>query len=1211
MKKIYALVLGLVLSSSALAQYCVTGVGPSFTGDTNVEGVALNGETMNINYTGCPGVAGVEDQTSQVADVIAGNSYTVDVTWGTCGGSYSNACEVWIDFDGSQSFEPSESVGTLTWAGGTGNLQSYGFTVPVLALNGTHRMRVMSRESGALPLDPCGAYDWGSVTDFSITITGGSSCGPATALSVSNVQSTSADLSWTQDGGSVTDNVEWGFPGFTPGTGAEQGSATGVSGGTTSATGLLSATNYEYYVQTDCGGTQSAWAGPYSFSTSGTCGFFDISLFDTWGDGWNGGTVDVYINGVLYQSGLTVASGNGPVVYQIPVNNGDIVSLDYTAGGFSSENEITVYDQIGTVVATEGLSGATPNDIGDYTIPTGLVACPSCPSPSNFASSNLTDTSVDLSWTENGGATAWEIEYGAPGFTPGTGTSMITANNPETVSGLTSETPYDFYLRAVCGAGDTSIYVGPLSIVTPLASLNCSLGDPYIMYEADFEGGFPGDWSSPVTGPDWTQTTGGTTSTGTGPTQAHSGTGYMYLETSSGTTGQTDTLFAPDVDLTTGSGEARVTFYYHMFGATMSKLAVEASGDGITWTEIWSDSGQVQALQTDPWLATQADLTPYVGNVVSLRVIGHRGSSFTGDMAIDFWRVEACLTCPQPTALDTSNVTETTVDLNWTAGNTETAWVIEYGPDGFTPGTGTTVGTTSNPHTVTGLIDNTDYDFYVYADCGGGDTSMYTGPVSAWTDTVCAPVTNLAFTYTGNDTVAFDWTPGFLESMWNVSYGTAGFTPGSGTQFSTSNFPDSVTGLGAGVWDFYVQADCGSGLNNPWTGPITYTVPLTNDIPCTAIDVPVDGSSTTYHNLTATEGGSEPTNGFNTVWFTFDAPTTGHVEIRTCGNDFDNMIAVYEATDCNNFGTFTLVDEATFNPFAVCSGVDPAGMNLCGLTPGNTYYLVVGSETSGNTGIFPLQLTELPAVEAGTAMPVDACEDDTAVELFNAITGNLTQNGQWYENAATAGNEINNSVSMLNYPVGTNTFFYVDQEVCGTDTVETTVNVVALPNVGVGSTINAGCNYGAVSLFDGLSGNVDLGGTWYDSDGTPVGGSLVNFDGEAAGTYTYNYVVDNGVCPADSSTVQVDIIDCTGIGEEDITASVYPNPVSGILFVNLPNADAGTTVQLIGINGQAVAQPMAVNSDIVKIDMSDYADGVYFIRVTANGATKEIKVVKQ
>ena len=37
-------------------------------------------------------------------------------------------------------------------------------------------MRVMQREAGTLPLDPCGTYTWGSVMDFGITIGNGIDC---------------------------------------------------------------------------------------------------------------------------------------------------------------------------------------------------------------------------------------------------------------------------------------------------------------------------------------------------------------------------------------------------------------------------------------------------------------------------------------------------------------------------------------------------------------------------------------------------------------------------------------------------------------------------------------------------------------------------------------------------------------------------------------------------------------------------------------------------------------------------------------------------------------------------------------------------------------------------------------------------------------------------------------------------------------------------
>ena len=56
------------------------------------------------------------------------------------------------------------------------------------------------------------------------------------------------------------------------------------------------------------------------------------------------------------------------------------------------------------------------------------------------------------------------------------------------------------------------------------------------------------------------------------------------------------------------------------------------------------------------------------------------------------------------------------VDLTWT-GNSS-AYIIEYGPEGFTPGTGTTVVVNGNSYTAMGLTTYATYDFYIYYDCG-------------------------------------------------------------------------------------------------------------------------------------------------------------------------------------------------------------------------------------------------------------------------------------------------------------------------------------------------------------------------------------------------------------------------------------------------------------------------------------------------------------
>ncbi len=87
-------------------------------------------------------------------------------------------------------------------------------------------------------------------------------------------------------------------------------------------------------------------------------------------------------------------------------------------------------------------------------------------------------------------------------------------------------------------------------------------------------------------------------------------------------------------------------------------------------------------------------------------------------------------TCPQPTNLSLIQANNSTAQLEWLAGGTETEWQIEYGLQGFTPGTGTTVIVTTNPYTITGLTTNSFYTAYIQGICTPGDTSFWTPSVS-------------------------------------------------------------------------------------------------------------------------------------------------------------------------------------------------------------------------------------------------------------------------------------------------------------------------------------------------------------------------------------------------------------------------------------------------------------------------------------------------
>ena len=132
----------------------------------------------------------------------------------------------------------------------------------------------------------------------------------------------------------------------------------------------------------------------------------------------------------------------------------------------------------------------------------------------------------------------------------------------------------------------------------------------------------------------------------------------------------------------------------------------------------------------DGWNGGLISVTDYAGNVIGDNggVTPDNGTSGADDLEASFEIiVPAAPTCAAPTLLNVTNLTQTSADLGWTAGGTETAWNVQYGTAGFTPGTGTVVGVSTNPFSLTGLSDGVSYDFWVQAVCGS-DSSVYAGP---------------------------------------------------------------------------------------------------------------------------------------------------------------------------------------------------------------------------------------------------------------------------------------------------------------------------------------------------------------------------------------------------------------------------------------------------------------------------------------------------
>ena len=106
-----------------------------------------------------------------------------------------------------------------------------------------------------------------------------------------------------------------------------------------------------------------------------------------------------------------------------------------------------------------GLRNFLPKTTFDY-IP---GEAPACMWPTNLAVSNIGARSVELSWTENGEATAWQIGYQVVG---GTEQYVEVSTNPYTLTGLTPDTDYEVRVQSKCSDTEYSTFTNFVSFTT-------------------------------------------------------------------------------------------------------------------------------------------------------------------------------------------------------------------------------------------------------------------------------------------------------------------------------------------------------------------------------------------------------------------------------------------------------------------------------------------------------------------------------------------------------------------------------------------------------------------------------------------------------------------------------------------------------------------------------------------------------------------------
>ena len=586
------------------------------------------------------------------------------------------------------------------------------------------------------------------------------------------------------------------------------------------------------------------------FITKAQCDYV-VDMQDSYGDGWNGASIDMSINGVVMTS-FTVSAADGTAATgSYSTYTGDNVEFYFNSGTWDTEITFQITAPDGSSVGSYGPYAT--NSGNSYSVWTGVsnstCAPPACLDPYGLSAGNGTSSSIDVSWTGGPNATSYNVEYGITGYTQGSGTTTTSSTTSTTVTGLTSYTVYDFYVQADCGTNGTSTWAGPISFST------CPSGAPFL---ENFDATPASQALTNATAPCWIQSTndvfdwlvnnGGTTSSTTGPSDDITGGGnYMYIETSvPRTVGDSAILISPDFDISSLTS-AEISFRSHMYGAAIGTLNVAISGDGgTTFNTVWSKSGD----QGDQWVEEVIQLTgltttAMVRFTATVGVDAGGTISYWSDIAIDHFQIRQSATCPQTSPLTASNVGSSTADISWTAGGSETSWNVEYGPTGFTLGSGTNTNVTNTSYAMTGLTPSTDYDVYVQAVCSATDLSYWVGPLTISTTFIqpgCGDTfgpycydanayTVFTATATPGDFITVDITAGETE----VGYDNLEFYDGVGNTgnllYSADGDHTGVSVLStSGVITMYIDGDaiwnCVDGVGGPYV-PIELTITCT------------------------------------------------------------------------------------------------------------------------------------------------------------------------------------------------------------------------------------------------------------------------------------------------------------------------------------------------------------------------------------------------
>lgn len=259
-------------------------------------------------------------------------------------------------------------------------------------------------------------------------------------------------------------------------------------------------------------------------------------------------------------------------------------------------------------------------------------------------------------------------------------------------------------------------------------------------------------------------------------------------------------------------------------------------------------------------------------------------------------------------------------------------------------------------------------------------------------------------------------------------------------------------------------------------------------------------------------------------------------------------------------------------------------------TPGSyQIQLIASNSADSDTLIQSITIYPLPVVNAGPDVVI--CSGNS-VTLNASASGTLTYNWEPSINLTTP----TQSQTMANPSSTTVYVITVDDGLCSAnDTV--TVNVLPLPATPtitqVGNTLEATSGFPAYQ--------------WYENNVIIAGQTQATIIPTNNGNYTVDVIDTNG-CVSSSQAFPFVIQGLNAVSHNQI--SIYPNPVTSNLNIDINDLTTPASVEIIDVEGQLIfSQTLNTKSNSVNIEQ--FSRGVYFIKINSNNQIYNYKLLKQ